>query len=154
VLMAATWAVPSAHALAQLGPAVAATRVQPGVQPSVQPGIQPDWSALPGQKSTAPASAVAPPSATVPTGPAPGARARPASARVLRAADTLQASGFGASAVAGSPMRLVVASATLEAQGHGSFAPSRRVTAPDALEAYGLGSRTERTLQRAVLPLR
>lgn len=154
VLVVATGLAPGADALAQLGTAVPAAPAQPGFRPSVQPNVQPDWSALPGQNTPAPASGVAPASPAAPAGPVTDSLARPASSRVLRAADALQASGFGPGPAAGRPVQLVVATAALEAHGPGSFAPRQRVTAPVALEAHGLGSRTDRTVQRAVMPLR
>lgn len=150
VLVVATGLAPGADALAQLGTAVPAAPAQPGFRPSVQP----NWSALPEQNTPAPESGVAPANPAAPAGPATDALARPASSRVLRAADALQASGFGARPVAGRPLQVVVATAALEAQGLGSFAPRQRVTAANALEAYGLVSRTDRTERRAVLPMR
>lgn len=149
-LVAATGLAPGADALAQVGTAIPARPVQPGVQPS----IQPDWSALPAQNTPAPASAVAPANPAAPGGLATDALARPASPRLVRPAHALEATGFGASAAAGPPVRVVVATAALEAHGLGSFAPRQHVTAPVALEAYGLGSRTDPTVQRAPMPLR
>lgn len=85
--------------------------------------------------------------------PATAMPARPASPRVLRAADALEATGLRG-ATPGGPVRVVVAAAALEAQGLGRFEPRRRFAAPATLEAYGLSGRAVRSLQPAGLPLR